>query len=146
MRTQQGQWVKVYQRVRYSVQFTLRNRGTGVGSVVGSITSEHQRVRFSLGFNRIPVIDWDQQRQRVLPTYPRYTEVNREIDRVIEQVHLFFTTGSKTIIDTDGISPLTRLLSHLFPEKDRVPQTNNSYGLIPISAHFKLKSGGHFAA
>ena len=89
MRTQQGQWVKVYQRVRYSVQFSLRNQNsTGVGSVVGSITTEHQRVRFSLGFNRIPVIDWDQQRQRVLPTYSRYTEVNREIDRVIEQVHL----------------------------------------------------------
>lgn len=136
MRTGQGQWVKVYQRVRYSVQFTLRNRGTGVGSVVGSITTEHQRIRFSLGFNRIPVIDWDNQRQRVLPTYPRYTEVNREIDRVIEQVHLFFTTGSKTIIDTDGISPLTRLLSHLFPEKDRVPQTINSYGLIPMFNRF----------
>ena len=108
MRTQQGQWVKVFQRIRYSVQFSLRIRGTGVGSIVGSITSEHQRIRFSLGFNRIPVIDWDYQRQRVLPTYSRYTEVNKEIDRVIEQVHLFFTTGSKTIIDTVGISPLTQ--------------------------------------
>ena len=110
MRTQQGRWVKVYQRVRYSVQFSLRREtGSNVGSIVGSITSEHQRIRFSLGFNRIPVIEWDYQRQRVLPTYSRYTEVNKEIDRVIEQVHLFFTTGSKTIIDTDGISPLTQL-------------------------------------
>ena len=41
MRTQQGQWVKVFQRIRYSVQFALRNQsGTGVGSIVGSITSE----------------------------------------------------------------------------------------------------------
>lgn len=139
MRTQQGQWVKVFQRVRYSVQFSLRSQnGTGVGSVVGSITHGHQRLRFSLGFSRIPVIYWDRQRQRVLSSYSYSSEVNREIDRVVEQVHLFFTTtGKNTFSDTDGISPLSRLQSHLFPKVYRSqPVIESGDGLISLLNRF----------
>ncbi len=138
MRTQQGQLISFYQRVRYSVQFYLRHRGdSSVGSIVGSVTQGHQRIRFSLGYGRIPVFYWDSVRQRVLPDHPRYSEINGEIDRVIEQIHVFFSTTSNfTFSDTDGISPITRLQSHLFPHQRKTTESHQTNSVVRLFTRF----------
>ena len=139
MRTQQGQLISCYQRVRYSVQFYLRTEsGSSIGSIIGSITHKHQRIRFSLGYGRIPVFYWDSVRQRVLPDYPRCSEINGEIDKVIEQIHVFFstTTSNFTFSDTDGISPLTRLQSHLFPHKQNSTESHQTNSVVRLFTRF----------
>lgn len=138
MRSQQGFRLQVVQRIRYSVHFTLRcKQGSNVGSIVGSITHESQRIRFSLGYRRISVIHWDPRRQRVLPTCTGYSDINREIDKIVEQVHLFFTTSSKnTFSHTDPVSTLNELHTHLFPDTIRTTTSNTSYGLTPMFNRF----------
>ena len=128
----------VFYRLRYSIQFSLRCKsGSDVGSIVGSITHESQRIRFSLGYRRISVIHWDSRRQRVLPTCMGYSEINREIDRIVERVHLFFTTSSKnTFSHTDPVSTLNELQTHLFPDTIRTTTSNTSYGLTPMFNRF----------
>jgi len=111
MRSQQGFSVQVVQRVRYSVQFNLRREpGSDVGSIVGSITHSCDRVRFSLGYTRIPLLHWDSRRQRVLPSYGMSTEINREIDRLVGEIHLFFTTSGKNTFSDTGITSRERYL------------------------------------
>jgi len=138
MRSQQGFSVQVVQRVRYSVQFNLRREpGSDVGSIVGSITHSCDRVRFSLGYTRIPLLHWDSRRQRVLPSYGMSTEINREIDRLVGEIHLFFTTsGKNTFSDTDGFSPLRRLYSHLFPNVSRKETRSLNDGLTKLLNEF----------
>lgn len=128
----------VFYRLRYSIQFSLRCKSdSDVGSIVGSITHESQRIRFSLGFNRIPLIHWDSRRQRVLPSYSGYNEINTELDRLIERVHLFFSTGSNNIIShTDPVFTLSQLHTHLFPHQRKSNETHQKNSIVRLFNRF----------
>ena len=128
----------VFYRLRYSIQFSLRCKsGSDVGSIVGSITHESQRIRFSLGFSRISINHWDSRRQRVLPTYSGYTEINSQLDSLIEQIHLFFTTSSKnTFSDTNPVFTLSQLQTHLFPHQRKSNESHQKNSIVRLFNRF----------
>ena len=142
--SQQGHWVRVYQRVRYSVQFSLRSRGCSVGSIIGSITQGRQRIRFSLGFSRIPLYEWDANRQRVLPTHPQHAEINAAIDRIVEHIHRYFTDTSKNIFtNTAAVSPLATLQSLLFPHHRVSTDVQRANGILRVFQRFIKEHTNH---
>lgn len=138
-KTQRGYTVKVFQRVRYSVQFQLRRvNNASVGSISGSISHENQRLRFSLNICRIRLFDWDERRQRVLPSHPRHAEINCELDRVIEQVHRFFShpTVVNAYENSDGVSMLGRLRAQMFPHQNMTADALHANAIVRLFQRF----------
>ena len=112
------------QRIRFSVQFTLRvQRGSDMGSLVACVSHAGQRLRYSLGLSHIPVRYWDEVRQRMFPRSPRAEEVNKEIDRNMEVILFYFTAAAG---DTNEPPSLDGLQTRLFPNHHNISTHSNA--------------------
>ena len=119
-------------RIKYSVRFSLRaQRDADVGSLMACVTYAGKRLRYALGFDRVPIPHWDPTRQRMYPRTPRATEINAEIDRHLEAV-IFFFSSSRT---AEAEQPtLEGLKATLFPARvhasKREDQQDSYYSTI----------------
>ncbi len=97
------------------------------------VTYAGKRLRYALGFDRVPLPHWDPTRQRMYPRTPRATEINEEIDRHLEAV-IFFFSSSRT---ADAEQPtLEGLKATLFPARVHASKREDQSSIVGLFQRF----------
>ena len=97
-------------RIKCSVRFSLRaQRNADVGSIMACVTYAGKRLRYALGFDRVPIPQWDPTRQRLYPRTPMAMKINAEIERHLEATVFFFFFSRDCFMIADAEQPTQEL-------------------------------------